>query len=159
MESPAAIKGVSSLECNAGSPSKKVCCHLCMWGVYLVPSKACGEIPPAICGCGEIPVAIKGMTSSSYYQVWNVVILNVVITDCLICICFLPHGLGMRRVSTSDIRCPFFICLQSKEYCSVPQIRLPFCNLSLSTKRRGAGLNAGCDIFSRDYALLRSRNV
>ena len=29
----------------------------------------------------------------------------------------------------------------------------PFCNLSLSTKRRGGGLNAGCDNFSRDYAL------
>ena len=28
----------------------------------------------------------------------------------------------------------------------------PFCNLSLSTKRRG-GLYAGCDNFSRDYAL------
>ena len=37
-------------------------------------------------------------------------------------------------------------------YCSVLQIRPPFCNLSLSTKRRG-GLYAGCDNFSRDYAL------
>ena len=36
-------------------------------------------------------------------------------------------------------------------YRSVPQIRPPFCNLSLSTKRRG-GLYVGCDIFSRDYA-------
>ena len=34
---------------------------------------------------------------------------------------------------------------------SVPQIRPPFCNLSLSTKCRG-GLYAGCDDFSRDYA-------
>ena len=67
VESSSAIKGVSSLECNAGSSSIKVCCHLCMWrvtcchmcmwGVYLVPSKA----------CEEISVAIKGMTSSSYY--------------------------------------------------------------------------------------------
>ena len=38
-------------------------------------------------------------------------------------------------------------------YRSVPQIRPPFCNLSLSTKRRG-GLCAGCDDFSRDYAPL-----
>ena len=37
-------------------------------------------------------------------------------------------------------------------YRSFPQIRPPFCNLSLSTKRRG-GLCAGCDDFSRDYAL------
>ena len=36
-------------------------------------------------------------------------------------------------------------------YRSVPQIRPPFCNLSLSTKRRG-GLYAGCADFSRDYA-------
>ena len=36
---------------------------------------------------------------------------------------------------------------------SVPQIRSPFCNLSLSTKRRG-GLYAGCNDFSRDYAPL-----
>ena len=35
---------------------------------------------------------------------------------------------------------------------SVPQISSPFCNISLSTKRRG-GLYAGCDDFSRDYAL------
>ena len=38
------------------------------------------------------------------------------------------------------------------KYRSVPQIRPHFCNLSLSTKRRG-GLYAGCDNFSRDYAL------
>ena len=37
-------------------------------------------------------------------------------------------------------------------YHSVPQIGPPFCNLSLSTKRSG-GLYAGCDNFSRDYAL------
>ena len=37
-------------------------------------------------------------------------------------------------------------------YRSVPQICPPFCNLSLSTKRRG-GLYAGCDNFSRNYAL------
>ena len=37
-------------------------------------------------------------------------------------------------------------------YRSVPQIRPPFCNFSFSTKRRG-GLYAGCDNFSRDYAL------
>ena len=43
-------------------------------------------------------------------------------------------------------------------YRSVPQIRPPFCNLNLSTKRKG-GLYAGCDIFSRDYALPRSRNM
>ena len=36
-------------------------------------------------------------------------------------------------------------------YRSVPQIRPPFCNLGLSTKRRG-GLYAGCNDFSRDYA-------
>ena len=36
-------------------------------------------------------------------------------------------------------------------YRSVPQIRPPFCNLSLSTKRRG-GLYVGCDNFSHDYA-------
>ena len=36
-------------------------------------------------------------------------------------------------------------------YRSVPQIRPPFCNLSLSTKRR-EGLYTGCDDFSRDYA-------
>ena len=40
------------------------------------------------------------------------------------------------------------------EYRSVPQIRPTFCNLSLSTKRRGgAYINVGCDNFSRDYAL------
>ena len=33
-------------------------------------------------------------------------------------------------------------------YRSIPQIRPPFCNLSLSTKCRG-GLYAGCDILSR----------
>ena len=39
-------------------------------------------------------------------------------------------------------------------YRSVPQIRPHFCNLGLSTNRRGGGrLYAGCDIFSRDYAL------
>ena len=43
-------------------------------------------------------------------------------------------------------------------YRSVPQIRPPFCNLSLSTKRRG-GLYAGCDIFSRDYALPSGHEV
>ena len=43
-------------------------------------------------------------------------------------------------------------CLYICIYRSVPQIHPPFCNLSLSTKRRG-GLYAGCDIFSRDYAL------
>ena len=37
-------------------------------------------------------------------------------------------------------------------YRSVPKIRPPFCNLSLSTKCRG-GLFAGCDNFSRDYTL------
>ena len=37
-------------------------------------------------------------------------------------------------------------------YRSVPQIRPPFCKLNLSTKRLG-GLYAGCDNFSRDYAL------
>ena len=37
-------------------------------------------------------------------------------------------------------------------YCSVPQIRPPFCNLSLNTKH-GGGLYAGCDNFSYDYAL------
>ena len=37
-------------------------------------------------------------------------------------------------------------------YRSVPQIRPPFCNLSLGTKRTG-GLYAGCDNFSREYAL------
>ena len=40
-------------------------------------------------------------------------------------------------------------------YRSVPQIRPPFCNLCLSTKRRGGGgggLYAGCADFSRDYA-------
>ena len=36
-------------------------------------------------------------------------------------------------------------------YRSVPQIRPPSRNLSLSTKRRG-GLYAGCEDFSRDYA-------
>ena len=35
---------------------------------------------------------------------------------------------------------------------SVLQIRPPFCNLSLSTKRR-EGLYAGCDNLSCDYAL------
>ena len=40
-------------------------------------------------------------------------------------------------------------------YRSVPQIRPPFCKLSLSTKRRGGGgLCAGCDILSHDYAIL-----
>ena len=39
-----------------------------------------------------------------------------------------------------------------RKYRSVSQIRPPFCNLSPSTKRRG-GLYAGCDNFSRDYAL------
>ena len=43
--------------------------------------------------------------------------------------------------------------LMEYNYRSVPQIRPPFCNLSLSTKRRG-GLCAGCDDFSRDYAPL-----
>ena len=37
-------------------------------------------------------------------------------------------------------------------YCNVPQVRLPFWNLSLSTKHRG-DLYAGCDNFSRNYAL------
>ena len=37
-------------------------------------------------------------------------------------------------------------------YRSVPQIRPPFCNLSLSTKHRG-DLYTGCDNFSHDYAL------
>ena len=41
--------------------------------------------------------------------------------------------------------------MYNSKYRSVPQIRPPFCNLSLSTKRRG-GLYAGCDDFSRDYA-------
>ena len=44
------------------------------------------------------------------------------------------------------------IVLWFSMYRSVPQIRPPFCNLSLSTKRRG-GLYTGCDDFSRDYAL------
>ena len=35
---------------------------------------------------------------------------------------------------------------------SAPQIRPPFCNLSLSTKHR-RGLYTGCDIFSHNYAL------
>ena len=43
-------------------------------------------------------------------------------------------------------------------YRSVPQIRPPFCNLSLSTKRRG-GLYTGCDNFSRDYALPSGHQV
>ena len=43
-------------------------------------------------------------------------------------------------------------------YRSVPQIRPPFCNLSLSTKCRG-GLYAGCDNFSRDYALPSDHEV
>ena len=37
-------------------------------------------------------------------------------------------------------------------YHSAPQIHPPFCNLSLSTNRKG-GLYVGCDIFSRDYTL------
>ena len=41
--------------------------------------------------------------------------------------------------------------VQHMIYLSVPQIRPPFCNLSLSKNRRG-GLYAGCDIFSRNYA-------
>ena len=45
------------------------------------------------------------------------------------------------------------IVLWFSMYRSVPQIRPPFCNLSLSTKHRG-GLYAECDDFSRDYALL-----
>ena len=40
----------------------------------------------------------------------------------------------------------------------IPQICPPFCNLSLSTKRRG-GLYAGCDNFSRDYALPSGHEV
>ena len=43
-------------------------------------------------------------------------------------------------------------CTPENIYRSVPQIRPPFCNFSFSTKRRG-GLYAGCDNFSRDYAL------
>ena len=43
-------------------------------------------------------------------------------------------------------------------YHSVPQIRTPFCNLNLSTKRRG-GLYAGCDNFSPDYALPSGHEV
>ena len=43
-------------------------------------------------------------------------------------------------------------------YRSVPQIRPPFCNLSLSTKHRG-GLYAGCDNFSRDYAFPSGHEV
>ena len=43
-------------------------------------------------------------------------------------------------------------------YRSVPQIRPPFCNFSLSTKRKG-GLYAGCDNFSRDYALPSGHEV
>ena len=45
----------------------------------------------------------------------------------------------------------FHFCVQVSKYRSVLQIP-PFCNLSPSTKRKG-GLCAGCDIFSRDYAL------
>jgi len=47
---------------------------------------------------------------------------------------------------------------QSKIYRSVPQIRPPFCSLSLSTKCRG-GLYAGCDNFSRDCALPSGHEV
>ena len=42
------------------------------------------------------------------------------------------------------------------QYRTMPQIRSPFCNLCLSTKHRGGGMGglyAGCDNFSRDYAL------
>ena len=45
-------------------------------------------------------------------------------------------------------------------YRSVLQIRPPpLCNLSLSTKRRGGALYAGCDNFSRDYALPSGHEV
>ena len=42
-----------------------------------------------------------------------------------------------------------YVCM----YHSVPQIRPPLCNLSLSTKCRGGGggVYAGCEYFSRDY--------
>ena len=47
---------------------------------------------------------------------------------------------------------------RKQTYRSVLQIRPPFCNLSLSTKRRG-GLYTGCDNFSRDYAFPSGHEV
>ena len=73
----------------------------CIVGVYLIPSKACGETPAAICACGEWPATrYQSMTSALYYQVVLFEYCNQDIKG-LISICFLPHGLGMRLVSTS----------------------------------------------------------
>ena len=58
-----------------------------------------------------------------------------------------------QTFSSNDSSCPSLLLPDTQSsYRSVPQIRPPFSNLSLSTKRRGC-LYAGCDIFSRDYAL------
>jgi len=57
-------------------------------------------------------------------------------------------SMGVIRLTCGE----YLFLVSSCQYRSVPQIRPPFCNLSLSTKRRG-GLYAGCDNFSRDYAL------
>ena len=71
-----------------------------------------------------------------------------------VCVCAMRECVCRGRDTLSDIS----ECDEMSQafptmlvYRSVPQIRPPFCNLSLSTKRRG-GLYAGCDIFSRDYA-------
>ena len=67
----------------------------------------------------------------------------------------------LENVTFSVLTYQFTQCRKLEEcvaymYMYIPQC--PFCNLSLSTNRRG-GLYAGCNIFSPDYALPRSRNV